>query len=82
MNTATEVMKDIVMPVNAIPKDRCDFKFSDAVQHAERVADTSGLPQTVFTNASSGGWWHTNTFASCLQHAQLSVTVLPARFFS
>jgi hypothetical protein len=82
MNTMSGVMKDIVMPVNAVPKDSCDFKFVDAVEHAGRSADSSGLPQTVFTSASSGGWWHTNTFAACLQRAQMTVTVLPVRYFS
>lgn len=82
MTTPTLVTTELVVPANAVPKDRCDLKFLDAVRHAERCADSSSLPQTVFTNAASGGWWHTNTFASCLQHAQLSVTVLPAHFFS
>ncbi len=58
-----------------------DTTLPEAELHAAHVATTIGLPQTVFRNADSGGWWHTNPMASLLANAELSVTVLPATYF-
>lgn len=63
------------------PADPCDCKLSEAIDYATRAADTSGLPQTVYRNETSGGWWHTNFAAPLLDRAELSVTMLPARYF-
>lgn len=53
-----------------------------AIGAAHRGADLSGLPQTVYRDGDSCGWWHTNALADRLRKAQLMLTVLPARYFS
>lgn len=52
-----------------------------ATGYAERAADEYRLPQTVFRDADSCGWWHTNPFATRLQRAKLHVTILPRNYF-
>ncbi|MGT2457708.1 hypothetical protein ACU4GI_32930 [Cupriavidus basilensis] len=55
----------------------------DHAEHcATRAADTHGLPQTVFRDKDSCGWWHTNSLAGRLDRAELAVTMLPARYFT
>lgn len=63
--------------------DPCNFGLGPAVHQARKFADESGMPQTVYRDSESGGWWHTNPFAlrlsgpGCLR----ALTVLPARYF-
>lgn len=49
--------------------------------YAESMADKFCLPQTIFRNDDTGGWWHTNSLASVLQSSEVYVTVLPERYF-
>lgn len=58
-----------------------DLSLASATAYAETAADQYGLPQTVYRNETSGGWWHTNALANLLRTAQLHVTVLPERYF-
>lgn len=58
-----------------------ETSIAQAQHAAERMANTSGLPQTVYRNADSGGWWHTNALAPLLANSEKFVTVLPDRFF-
>jgi hypothetical protein len=59
-----------------------DLGLDEAQRYAECAADAYLLPQTVYRNADSGGWWHTNPFASFLRNAELHVTVLPTTYFT
>lgn len=59
-----------------------DTSLQTAQNSAVRMADKCGLPQTIYRNADSGGWWHTNALAPLLQKSEVSVTVLPVRYFS
>lgn len=59
-----------------------DTNLQAAQDSAVRVADQCGLPQTIYRNADSGGWWHTNALAPLLQKSEVSVTVLPFRYFN
>lgn len=59
-----------------------DTTKAEAENHASVLANQCGLPQTVYRNADSGGWWHTNALAPLLQKAEVTVTVLPSRYFS
>lgn len=52
-----------------------------AINHATRAADKFMLPQTVYRNAESAGWGHTNPLSRLLEKAELALTVLPERFF-
>ena len=54
----------------------------EAISHAEGIANSSMLPQTVYRNEDSGGWWHTNALAPLLAKAELNVTILPVRYFN
>lgn len=53
----------------------------EAEQAASRMANMSGLPQTVYRNENSGGWWHINSLAPILGRADVYITVLPINFF-
>lgn len=56
--------------------------LSCALADAERAADESMLPQTVFTDALSHGWANTWWGARRIERAtKVHVTVLPARYF-
>ena len=59
-----------------------DTSLQTAQNSAVPMADQCGLPQTIYRNADSGGWWHTNALAPLLQKSEVSVTVLPVRYFS
>lgn len=59
-----------------------DTSLSEAILCARSGSEASQLPQTVYRNADSGGWWHTNAFARILAGAELSVTILPPRYFA
>lgn len=59
-----------------------DTSLQTAQNSAVWMADQCGLPQTIYRNADSGGWWHTNALAPLLQKSEVSVTVLPVRYFS
>jgi hypothetical protein len=57
--------------------------LNEAWQYAEAAADKHGLPQTLYSDAESCGWWHTNALANRV-HAPgvlLHVTILPANYF-
>lgn len=58
-----------------------DTKKTEAISHAEREADRSMIPQTIFRNEDSAGWWHTNPFASLLKRSEVYMSVLPSRYF-
>lgn len=58
-----------------------DTTIEQAQYAAEGMANASGLPQTVYRNANSGGWWHTNALAPVLARSEMFTTVLPDRFF-
>lgn len=58
-----------------------DTKQEEAVAHATMCSDKFGMPQTVYKNADSGGWWHTNAFARLLERAQVFVTMLPENYY-
>lgn len=58
-----------------------DTKQAEAIDAATRAATSIGLPQTVYRNADSAGWWHTNPFARLLDRAELALTMLPANYF-
>lgn len=59
-----------------------DVRLEEAIQTAYRSSDETGLPQTVYRDGDSGGWSHTNAFASRLVRAELAVTALPTRYFT
>lgn len=52
-----------------------------AEMYAARKADECGIPQTIFKNEWTAGWWHTNPFASVLSRSKIFITILPARYF-
>lgn len=58
-----------------------ETKQHEAIDSAQRVADSCGLPQTVYCNGESGGWWHRNALSNLLWHAEVSLTVLPIGYF-
>lgn len=58
-----------------------DTTQTEAISHAQYAADKYCLPQTIFRNEDTRGWWHTNPFASVLGSADVYMTVLPERFF-
>jgi len=60
---------------------RYDTTKNEAVLSSMMDADRYGLPQTVFHNADTSGWSHTNPYASVLKKSTLWYTVLPNRFF-
>lgn len=53
-----------------------------AIQAASRAADAYCLPQTVYKDADSCGYWHINSLASRLCKAEIVVTMLPVRYFT
>ena len=53
----------------------------EAESSARRMADKAMLPQTIFRNTETNGWWHTNPLAPVLNKSEVVVTVLPARYF-
>lgn len=55
----------------------------EAIEAAKAAADASSLPQTVFRDADSCGWWHTNSLANRLHGAKTKVfaTYLPSNYF-
>jgi hypothetical protein len=57
------------------------IKQETAVQIAQQDADTFGIPQTVFRNADTCGWTSTNPFAPMLTRSEVSITMLPTRYF-
>jgi hypothetical protein len=59
-----------------------DTTLQQGIDAAQRAADTYDMPQTVYKDADSGGWWHTHAFANRLAHAQVHATMLNARYFS
>ena len=58
-----------------------ETKLGAAVDSAQRTANLIRLPQTVYRNADSCGWWHTNPFASLLSRAEVHATILPESYF-
>ena len=61
-----------------------DTSKHEAIEHAHATANESMLPQTVYRDRDSGGWWHINFAARRLEQrgCELLVTVLPRRYFS
>ena len=39
------------------------------------------MPQTVYRDSESGGWWHIHPDANRLHKAEVHVTFLPANYF-
>lgn len=60
--------------------DPCDTTLDEACRCAEAFADKELMPQTVYRNAESGGWWHTNPFASFLGRSEVFCTYLGKRY--
>jgi hypothetical protein len=58
-----------------------DFSQASAIICATRAASEIGLPLTVYRNADSGGWWYTNSLASCLTRSEVHATFLPTNYF-
>lgn len=58
-----------------------DTGLATALASAAVCADRTELPQTVYRNETSGGWWHTNALAPVLARSELSQTVLPGTYF-
>lgn len=58
-----------------------DTRPEEAVEHAKAASDQYGLPQTVYSNEDSGGWWHTNALANLLHASKMLVTILPGNYF-
>ncbi|GEM_PF-5119841 len=59
-----------------------DTSLDQAVDHALRCSTAHGLPQTVFRDRDSCGWWHTHSLAIRLNLAEQALTVLPANYFT
>ena len=59
----------------------CDTTIKEAEASARRMADKAMLPQTIYRDSDSSGWWHTNPLSPRLEKSEVFVTVLPARFF-
>lgn len=59
-----------------------DTTMRQAQDAPERAADRHGLPQTVYRDQDSGGWWHTNALAPRLTRAEVAFTALPTRYFA
>lgn len=64
------------------PPDRDECTLRSAEGAAEKAADQFRLPQTVYRDGESGGYWHTNPFADRLRNAEVIVTYLPANYFT
>lgn len=58
-----------------------EFSLESATVCAEQAATKIGLPQTIYRNADSGGWWHTNSLASFLARSEVHATILPINYF-
>lgn len=56
-------------------------KLEAAIGQAQRAADVTGLPQTVYRNAETCGWANTNALANVLARSEVAVTILPTRYF-
>lgn len=65
----------------AIQERSTDTNVTEALAAASRFSNACGLPQTVYKDESSGGWWHTNSLADRLRRAEVIQTVLPENFF-
>ena len=48
---------------------------------AKKHADLNGIPQTIYTNKTTCGWWHTHAHARLLKSSNQYLTVLPANYF-
>jgi hypothetical protein len=62
--------------------DPLDTKLPEAIARAQHYADMTSIPQTVYRNEESAGWWHTHSFANLLKSAELHVTFLPYYYFN
>jgi hypothetical protein len=81
--TAVLQQFSVSIPSNAANPDPVGFQFCDAVLRAAAAADEFMLPQTVYRDAESGGWWHTHALADRLQRApDVAVTMIPAGYFT
>lgn len=58
-----------------------EITLFSAINHATRAADKFVLPQTVYRDNESAGWWHTNPLSSRLEKAEVALTILPECFF-
>ncbi len=72
---------EVLSPHCAFFADPCCTTMDQAIEHAIDVANRSSLPQTVYADDESGGWWHAATGARRLKDATLVLTVLPQRYF-
>ncbi len=58
-----------------------DTRLHQAIWAAERFSTQGSMPQTVYRDGESGGWWHINPYANRLHKAEVHVTFLPANYF-
>lgn len=58
-----------------------ETKVESAIDAAGRAADSFGLPQTVYKDADSCGYWHIHAFARRLEKAEIVLTMLPTYYF-
>lgn len=60
------------------------IKLEEGISTATRLADSTGLPQTVYKTADTCGWTNTCFISRVLAQpeTQVHLTVLPARYFS
>ncbi|MDO8278162.1 MAG: hypothetical protein Q7T63_08555 [Burkholderiaceae bacterium] len=58
-----------------------DTRLDQAMAAAELFSTRVSLPQTVYRNTESGGWWHTNPYSPRLHTAEVHISILPANYF-
>lgn len=71
-----------LQPVNDMKLDSLDTRLPEGIHWAVHHSFESGLPQTVYRDASSGGWWTMQALSPALGKAQVALTVLPPRWWS
>lgn len=58
-----------------------DTRLHEAMAAADRFSTQGSMPQTVYRDDESGGWWHIHAFAQRLNKAEVHTTFLPANYF-
>lgn len=80
-----EVVHQLAQALDVSESDAgCSFETPRraALSYAEVAADASGLPQTIFRDHDSAGWWHTHSLAGRLAKSELWISMLPSRYFA
>lgn len=57
------------------------FPLESAIESAIHTADKLWLPQTVYRNQETCGWYHTNSSATVLGRSEVHATFLPKCYF-